>query len=57
MGDYSAQANQIVNAVAIAIANWSTAIAVDSIKWLLGTLDQSTERFRCCLSARSWRSR
>lgn len=43
MGDYSAQANQIVNAVAIAIANWSTAIAVDSIKWLLGTLGQSTE--------------
>ena len=43
MGDYSAQATQIVNAVAIAIANWSTAIAVDSIKWLLGTLGQSTE--------------
>jgi len=43
MGDYSAQANQIVNSVAIAIANWSTAIAVDSIKWLLGTLGQSTE--------------
>jgi hypothetical protein len=43
VGDYSTQANQIVNAVAIAIANWSTAIAVDSIKWLLGTLGQSTE--------------
>jgi hypothetical protein len=43
VGDYSAQANQIVNAAAIAIANWSTAIAVDSIKWLLGTLGQSTE--------------
>ncbi len=43
MGDYSAQANQIVNAAAIAIANWSTAIAVESIKWLLGTLGQSTE--------------
>ena len=43
MGDYSAQATQIVNATAIAIANWSTAIAVDSIKWLLGTLGQSTE--------------
>jgi hypothetical protein len=43
VGDYSAQANQIVNAAAIAIANWSTAIAVESIKWLLGTLGQSTE--------------
>jgi hypothetical protein len=43
VGDYSAQANQIVNAVALAIANWSTAIAIDSIKWLLGTLGQSTE--------------
>jgi hypothetical protein len=43
VGDYSAQANQIVNAAAIAIANWSTAIAVESIKWLLPTLGQSTE--------------
>jgi hypothetical protein len=43
VGDYSAQAAQIVDAIAIAIANWSTAIAVDSIKWLLGTLGQSTE--------------
>jgi hypothetical protein len=43
VGDYSAQAAQIVSAVAIAIANWSTAIAVESIKWLLGTLGQSTE--------------
>ncbi|MHB8589387.1 MAG: hypothetical protein ACYDA0_11115 [Candidatus Dormibacteraceae bacterium] len=43
MGGYSAQATEIVNAAAIAIANWSTAIAVDSIKWLLGTLGQSTE--------------
>jgi hypothetical protein len=43
VGDYSAQANEIVNAIAIAIANWSTAIAIQSIKWLLGTLGQSTE--------------
>jgi hypothetical protein len=43
MGDYSVQAAQIVNAAAVAIANWSTAVAVDSIKWLLGTLGQSTE--------------
>jgi hypothetical protein len=43
VGDYSAQATQIVNAIAIAIANWSTAIAIESIKWLLATLGQSTE--------------
>ncbi|MHB8502963.1 MAG: hypothetical protein ACYDHE_18735 [Candidatus Acidiferrales bacterium] len=43
MGDYSAQATQIVNAIAIAIADWSTAIAIESIKWLLATLGQSTE--------------
>jgi hypothetical protein len=43
MGDYNTQAAQIVNAVAVAIANWSTAIAVDSIKWLLGSLGQSSE--------------
>ena len=43
MGDYSAQASQIVNAAAVAVANWSTAIAVESIKWLLGSLGQSTE--------------
>ena len=43
MGDYSNQADQIVNQVAIAIANWSTAMAVESIRWLLATLGQSTE--------------
>jgi hypothetical protein len=43
MGDYSAQAAQIVNAAAIAIANWSTAVAVASIRWLLSTLGQATE--------------
>ena len=43
MGDYSAQAAQIVNAVAIAIANWSTAAAVASIRWLLSSLGQATE--------------
>ncbi len=43
MGDYSTQAAQIVNAVAIAIANWSTAVAVASIRWLLSTLGQATE--------------
>ena len=43
MTDYSTQATQIVNAVAIALANWSTAVAVASIRWLLSTLGQATE--------------
>src|SRR5438552_13790540 len=43
MNGYSAQADQIANQVAISIANWSTAMAVESIKWLLATLGQSTE--------------
>ena len=43
MGGYSGQADQIVNQVGIAVANWSTAMAVVSIKWLLVTLGQSTE--------------
>ncbi len=42
-GDYSAQINQWVNEAFIAIANWSTAIAVVSIRWLLSTLGQATE--------------
>src|SRR6266851_504779 len=43
MGDYSASVDQIVNAAAIAIANWSTGIAIASIRWLLSTLGQATE--------------
>lgn len=43
MGDYSSQISQVVNEFAIAIANWSTVMAVQSIKWLLVTLGQSTE--------------
>src|SRR5438309_4227807 len=43
MGGYGTQADQIVNQVAISIANWSTAMAVESIKWLLASLGQSTE--------------
>ncbi len=43
MGDYSAQADQIVNSIVIAVANWSTAIAVASIRWLLSSLGQATE--------------
>jgi len=42
-GDYTAQANQIVNDVVVAIANWSTAIAVASIRWLVAGLGQSSE--------------
>jgi hypothetical protein len=41
--DYTAQATQIVNDVVIAIANWSTAIAVVSIRWLVSGLGQSSE--------------
>src|SRR5216683_2478310 len=43
MGDYSASVDQIVNAAAIAVANWSTAVAIASIRWLLATLGQATE--------------
>lgn len=43
MGGYSSQADQIVNQVGLAIANWSTAMAVESVKWLLSSLGQSTE--------------
>ncbi len=42
-GDYTAQATQIVNDVVVAIANWSTAIAVVSIRWLVSGLGQSSE--------------
>jgi hypothetical protein len=42
-GDYSAQINQWVNDVVIAIANWSTAIAVASIQWLVAGLGKSSE--------------
>jgi hypothetical protein len=43
MGDYSASVDQIVNAAAIAVANWSTAVAIASIRWLLSTLGQASE--------------
>lgn len=39
----SSQANQIVNQIAISIANWSTAMAVANVKWLLAAIGQSTE--------------
>lgn len=43
MGNYSAQAQQLVNEIVIAVANWSVAIAVTSIKWMLGLMGQATE--------------
>lgn len=43
MGDYSTQANQLVNQIVIAVANWSVAIAVTSVQWLLSVLGQSSE--------------
>src|SRR6266511_2500501 len=33
----------VLTQVAISVANWSTAMAVESIKWLLATLGRSTE--------------
>jgi len=42
-GDYAAQAAQLVNDIVIAVANWSTAIAVASIRWLVSGLGQSSE--------------
>jgi len=43
VGNYQAQADQWVNQIMIAIANWSTAAAVASIQWLLAGLGNSTE--------------
>jgi hypothetical protein len=43
MGDYSSQAADLVNSMGIAIANWSTAMAVASVRWLIASLGQSTE--------------
>ncbi len=43
MGDYSSAAAQIANEVVVAIANWSTAVAVASIRWLVEGLGRATE--------------
>src|SRR5438105_13910479 len=43
MGDYSSQAADLVNSMRIALANWSTAMAVASVRWLIASLGQSTE--------------
>jgi hypothetical protein len=41
--DYASQTAQLINEVVIAIANWSTAVAVASIQWLVAGLGQSSE--------------
>lgn len=41
--DYSGQAAELVNSIGIAIANWSTAMAVASVRWLIASLGQATE--------------
>jgi hypothetical protein len=43
VGSYQAQADQWVNQILIAVANWSTAAAVASIQWLIAGLGQSSE--------------
>src|SRR5438309_3933164 len=43
MGDYSSQAADLVNSMGVAMANWSTAMAVASVRWLIASLGQSTE--------------
>src|SRR3989449_3165648 len=43
MDDYSTQAHDLVNSLAIAVANWSTAMAVESVRWLIASLGQATE--------------
>jgi hypothetical protein len=43
VGSYQAQADQWVNQIMIAIANWSTAAAVASIQWLVAGLGNSSE--------------
>jgi hypothetical protein len=43
VGDYSSQTEQLVNQIAVAVANWSVALAAANIQWLLSLLGQSTE--------------
>lgn len=40
---YGGSASDYINSVAIAIANWSTAMAVASVRWLIVSLGESTE--------------
>jgi hypothetical protein len=43
MGGYNGQAADLVNSMGVAIANWSTAMAVASVRWLIASLGQATE--------------
>jgi hypothetical protein len=43
VGGYGSQAADLVNSVSVAIANWSTAMAVASVRWLVASLGQATE--------------
>src|SRR6266581_6306878 len=43
MGGYNTQAHDLFNSLAIAVANWSTAMAVESVRWLIASLGHSTE--------------
>lgn len=43
MGNYGGSAADLVSSVTIAIANWSTAMALASLRWLIASLGQSTE--------------
>lgn len=40
---YGGSASDYVNSVGIAIANWSTGMAIASVRWLIASLGQSTE--------------
>ncbi len=42
-GDYSSTASQLVDQIVVAVANWSTAVAVASIQWLVAGLGKSSE--------------
>lgn len=43
MGNYGSSAAEIVNSLSIAVATWSTAMAVASVRWLIASLGQATE--------------
>ena len=43
MGGSNAYVERMVDSIAIAIAKWSTEVAVANIKWLLGTFGPATE--------------
>jgi len=43
VGGSNTYVERMVDSIAIAIANWSTEVAVANVKWLLGTFGSSTE--------------